>query len=173
MNTAFYIFLAFYLASLIIRTTYEVLKEADRLDPKSNIIFLGILLDMILMWASWFYICTVDPLRVPLPGIVRWAGLVALIIGWVLGLGALIQLKGVENIDHLVISGLFSKIRHPMYTGFVLWIPGWAIYQGAGISLIAGLVGIGNVIYWRHLEELKLEACYGDVYRNYRRKTWF
>ncbi len=87
--------------------------------------------------------------------------------------GALAQLRGVENVDHLVTTGLFSRLRHPMYTGFILWILGWATFHGAAPSLLPGLLGIANVLYWRHLEELKLESTYGDAHRTYLRSTWF
>jgi hypothetical protein len=89
---------------------------------------------MILLWMSWFGMCPLDPLQLALPGILRQIGLGLLIVGLVLALGALAQLRGVENIDYLVTTGLFSKIRHPMYTGFMLWILGWAVYHNAMIS---------------------------------------
>jgi protein-S-isoprenylcysteine O-methyltransferase Ste14 len=79
----------------------------------------------------------------------------------------------VENIDHLVTTGLFSRIRHPMYAGFILWIVGWVVRDGAVVSLAVGLVGIGNILYWRRLEERALESGYGEVYRTYRQQTWF
>jgi protein-S-isoprenylcysteine O-methyltransferase Ste14 len=90
-----------------------------------------------------------------------------------LALGALFQLKGVENIDHLVTTGLFSRLRHPMYTGFILWILGWAIFYGAVASLVVGCVGIGNILFWGRLEDANLEARYGKSYREYRQGTWF
>jgi protein-S-isoprenylcysteine O-methyltransferase Ste14 len=162
-----------YLLCLVIRTGYEILKKNGRVNAKSTGTFVFMLAVMIVLWASWFTLCPADPCRVTLPRIVTWTGFGAFILGWVLGLGALFQLKGVENIDHLVTTGLFAKIRHPMYTGFLLWILGWAVFHGAAVSLIIGLAGIGNVMYWRHLEENHLEACYGDSYIQYRKLTWF
>ena len=91
----------------------------------------------------------------------------------VLFLAGLIQLRGVENIDHLVTTGFFAGVRHPMYLGFTLWILGWAVFWGAFVSLAVGLVGIGNILLWRHLEERHLEKRYGEAYRSYRARTWF
>jgi protein-S-isoprenylcysteine O-methyltransferase Ste14 len=88
-------------------------------------------------------------------------------------MGAVIQLRGLEDIDHLVKTGLFSKIRHPMYTGFILWIVGWGVYHNAVISLAAGMVGIGIILYWQGLEEAALESQFGEDYRAYRKETWF
>jgi methanethiol S-methyltransferase len=90
-----------------------------------------------------------------------------------LSIGTLIQLKGVENISHLVTTGLFSRIRHPMYAGFILWILGWVIFHGALLSLFFGIVGIGNILYWRRQEERELESRYREAYREYRSGTWF
>ena len=82
-------------------------------------------------------------------------------------------MRGLENIDHLATNGLFSKIRHPMYAGFMLWIMGWVVFYGAAVSLIVGLVCVGNILYWRRLEEEKLASDFGEDYRRYRATTWF
>jgi len=164
---------AVFLATIAIRTGYEYLKRAGRLDPRSPALFAVILLDMMLLWASWFTMCLMEPGRLAVPAAVAGAGLAAMAGGTVLAVGALLQLRGVENIDHLVTTGFFARVRHPMYLGFVLWILGWAVSQGAVVSLAIGSVGIGNILLWRRLEERDLESSYGEAYRSYRAKTWF
>jgi protein-S-isoprenylcysteine O-methyltransferase Ste14 len=173
MKPGYLIALGLYLACLIIRTGYEMLKKAGKVNPRSAILFSFILLDMIILWISWFSMCLQDPLKLALPDLIRWIGLGIFLAGLGLAIGALIQLRGVENITHLVTAGLFKRLRHPMYLGFTLWIFGWAIYHGAAVSLIAGFVGIGNIFYWRRLEEDHLKRIYGDEYINYCRHTWF
>lgn len=173
MNSEFLLFLSLYLLGLIIRAGYELLKKAGRI-KKGNLVVTGIVfVAMFMLWASWFSMCPADPLPLPLPDPLRWLGLALFIIGLGLALGALIQLRGVENISHLVTTGLFAKIRHPMYTGFILWIAGWALYYGAAVSLVLGGIGIGNILYWRQREEAELEAQFGEDFRRYRRQTWF
>jgi protein-S-isoprenylcysteine O-methyltransferase Ste14 len=98
--------------------------------------------------------------------------LVLVVIGVIFAVGALLQLRGLENIKHLVTSGLFKKIRHPMYAGFVLWILGWSTYHRAMVSLFVGLVGIANILFWRRLEEARLLAQHGEAYLEYRVTTW-
>ena len=49
MTVTYYELVAFYLAALTIRTSYELLKKAGRLDPKSPTLFTIILLDMIVL----------------------------------------------------------------------------------------------------------------------------
>ena len=173
MNTNYLVFLGLYLGSLIVRTCYELLKRAGKVNPKSTIVFAMIFAVMCLMWVSWCSMGPFDSWRLALPSIVRWIGLSVVIIGMGLAVGALVQLRGLENIDHLVTAGLFSKLRHPMYTGFILWILGWAIFHGSVVSLVVGLVGIGNILYWRRLEDDDLEEWYGESYREYRQRTWF
>ncbi len=173
MKTDYFIILCLYFFGLIIRAGYEQRKKADRINPKKRIVFIIVFLAMFLMWASWFSMCPLDPWQLDLPNVIMWVGFGAFLVGLVLAIGAVIQLRGVENIDHLVTTGLFSKIRHPMYVGFILWIFGWAIYHGAVISLFAGLVGVANILYWRRLEERDLKTHYGEVYLEYRKKTWF
>jgi protein-S-isoprenylcysteine O-methyltransferase Ste14 len=173
MNTNYFVFLGIYLGCLIARTCYELLKKTGKVNPKSTIAFAVIFTVMCLMWISWFNMGRLDLWRLALPNIVRWVGLCIVMAGMGLAIGAFIQLRGLENIDHLVTTGLFSKLRHPMYTGFILWILGWAIFHGAVVSLVVGFVGIGNILYWRRLEDGNMEEMYGEVYKKYRQKTWF
>jgi protein-S-isoprenylcysteine O-methyltransferase Ste14 len=60
-----------------------------------------------------------------------------------------------------------------MYLGFILWILGWAVFEGSVLGLALGLVGIANILLWRRLEERHLDARYGEAYRAYRAETWF
>ena len=170
---AFWCLFGLFVVSTSIRSTYEALKRNGKVDAENRPLFAFIALTMAVLWLSWFSMCSIDPNRLQLPGFVKWSGLGITIIGWCLALGALVQLRGVEDIDHLVTRGLFTRLRHPMYTGFMFWILGWSLFHGAGISLIAGVFGIGNVVYWRRVEETALETRFGDPYRVYRAQTWF
>jgi protein-S-isoprenylcysteine O-methyltransferase Ste14 len=120
MNTHYLVFLVLYLGCLIIRTGYELFKKAGRVNPKRMIIFAVVFAAMCLLWTSWFSLCPLDPSRFAIPDIVRWVGLGMLILGLGLAIGGVVQLRGLENINHLVTTRLFSKLRHPMYTGFIL-----------------------------------------------------
>jgi protein-S-isoprenylcysteine O-methyltransferase Ste14 len=120
MKVSYSELVGFYLAAVAIRTSYELLKKASRLNPKSHTLFVIILLDMIVLWASWFSMCPMEPARLVLPAIVRCVSLASLLGGLVLAVGALTQLHGVENIEHLVTTGFFARVRHPMYLGFTL-----------------------------------------------------
>ena len=173
MNAKYATLLALFLACLLLRTTYEMLKKSGSVNPGNKSIFALVFTAMCLLWASWFTMCPMDPYPIVLPDAIRWTCLSIVILGVGLAIVALMQLRGLENIGHLVTTGVFSKIRHPMYTGFLSWIVGWSLYHGALMSLIAGFVGIGSILYWRRVEEDALELRYGDRYSVYRNHTWF
>lgn len=173
MESTYLILAITFLLCLAIRTGYEILKDAGKVNPESKPVFAFIFSAMCALWISWFSLCSLDPSMVHVPGWIRWIGLGLFVTGMVLALGALFQLKALENIDHLVTTGLFAKLRHPMYTGFILWIFGWSAYRSAMMSLLVGLVGIANILYWRRVEDKRLLARYGERYVQYRSTTWF
>jgi protein-S-isoprenylcysteine O-methyltransferase Ste14 len=173
MKTGYLLFVGLYFLGLMIRVVYEQLKKNDRVDPKNKTTFTIVFFAMCLLWVSWFNMCPLDPIQLSIPPVAKWTGFCTFLAGLVLAIGTVIQLRGVENINHLVTKGLFSKIRHPMYVGFILWIFGWAIYHGAIVSLFVGLAAIGNIFYWKRSEERELESVYGETYLEYRNRTWF
>jgi protein-S-isoprenylcysteine O-methyltransferase Ste14 len=173
MNTDYLIILGLCLLGLLIRTSYEILKKRGSIDTKNVFIFLFVFVAMCMMLGSWPAMCPIDPWRIIFPSFIRWIGYGITTVAIVMAIIGIIQLRGLENIDHLVTSGLYSKIRHPMYTGFILWIIGWILSYGAMASFAVGLVAISNILYWGHLEEKALVSQYGEKYLNYRKKTWF
>ncbi len=173
MPTEYFFYVALFLFGLVVRTGYELLKEKGMVNPENRILFVSVIGAMILMWTSWFSMCPLDPLRFALPQVVCSFGLIIQVLGLCLAIIALVQLRGLENIRHLVTTGIFSKLRHPMYIGFISWIVGATLYYGAAASLAVGLLGIGNILYWRRLEETRLELAYGEEYLRYRERTWW
>ncbi len=173
MNTGFLIPAILFLLCLAIRSVYEQLKESREIDPESKPIFIFIFSSMCVLWVSWFFLCIMDPYKINIPNVIRAIGFLIFLVGIFLAVGALIQLKGVENIDHLVTRGLFNKLRHPMYMGFISWILGWSIFNSAASGMAIGLVGIVNILWWRRLEESRLEIQFGEDYKEYRKTTWF
>ncbi len=173
MNDSYLLLVAVFLLCLVNRCVYELLKEAGKIDLENKPLFAFIFTSMCILWVSWFVLCPSDPRTIPLPAAVRWLGFAVFIAGTLLAVGALIQLRGVENIDHLVTTGLFRRLRHPMYVGFLSWIVGWSLYHAALTSFGVGLFGIACVLWWRHLEERRLLVQFGTAYQTYRETTWF
>lgn len=72
----------------------------------------------------------------------------------------------------LVTTGLYRRIRHPMYSAFWLWALAQALLLPNWIAGPAGLVGFGTLFFLRvGREERMMIETFGDEYRAYRART--
>ena len=156
----------------IVRSVYEILKHKQILKP-GKLSFAIVFTDMILLWISWFLLCSHDPYRIGFPAVIRYSGMLLSIIGLIAFLSALFTIKTLESYEgDLITSGIYSKIRHPMYLGFILWLIGFPVFFGALFSFILSLLFIINVLFWRYMEEKELEKRFPS-YPQYRKTTIF
>jgi protein-S-isoprenylcysteine O-methyltransferase Ste14 len=156
----------------IIRSTYEILKHKKILET-NKLTFVIIFFNMAVLWISWFVLCSVDVFRISFPDIVRYFGLSLFFIGIIIFITALLTIKTLENYDgDLITKGVYSRIRHPMYLGFILWSIGFPVYYGAIFSFFISFLFIANILFWRYLEEIELEKRFLD-YKEYKKKTLF
>jgi protein-S-isoprenylcysteine O-methyltransferase Ste14 len=72
----------------------------------------------------------------------------------------------------LATKGLYSKLRHPMYYGFILWVLGLPIFMNSLFALASALIWIPQFLYWGISEEKELEKKHAE-YKEYKKKTWF
>ena len=72
----------------------------------------------------------------------------------------------------LISSGVYSKIRHPMYTAIWLWVIGQALLLNNFIAGFSGIVFFGILYFIRvgH-EEQMMEVTFGEEYKAYKRQT--
>ena len=127
---------------------------------------------MVVMWLSWFALNDEDPFKYIAPPFLNTLGIALLIIGSVVfAIGVITLMKGLIK-KQLVSSFLFSKIRHPMYYGMILWLLGYPLFASSTTGLLAGPAGIVCILIWRHTEE---KACLENLhdYADYMKNTWF
>jgi protein-S-isoprenylcysteine O-methyltransferase Ste14 len=156
----------------IVRTVYEILKHKQAIKP-NRMSFIIVFADMLLLWASWFSLCLLDSGLLRLPVIIRYSGIAMVVLGIVFFLTGLYTIKSLESYEgDLITHGVYSKIRHPMYLGFILWLAGMPLYSGGLLSFVLCIVFIANVLFWRYLEEKELEKRFPE-YIDYREKTIF
>jgi protein-S-isoprenylcysteine O-methyltransferase Ste14 len=72
----------------------------------------------------------------------------------------------------LVTSGIYRRVRHPMYSAFWMWALAQALLLPNWIAGPAGLVGFGTLFFLRiGREERLMEESFGDEYRQYAART--
>jgi protein-S-isoprenylcysteine O-methyltransferase Ste14 len=77
------------------------------------------------------------------------------------------------RVEHaLVTKGVYSYVRHPMYSAFWLWAVAQALLLPNWIAGPAGIVGFGTLFFCRVGREERLMAeTFGEQYRQYAERT--
>jgi protein-S-isoprenylcysteine O-methyltransferase Ste14 len=106
-----------------------------------------------------------------------YAGMAVGVIGLTLWALARIQLGKSFSVTAqaraLVTTGLYSKIRNPIYVFSTIGYLGLCIAWG-NWPAATGFLMMFSFQYLRAMNEAKvLEAAFGDEYRRYRAQTWF
>jgi protein-S-isoprenylcysteine O-methyltransferase Ste14 len=73
----------------------------------------------------------------------------------------------------LVTTGIYSRIRNPIYVFGSLMIVGVIVWASRPIFLLVFLVIIPLQVYRARNEERVLREKFGDAYLEYKQKTWF
>lgn len=83
----------------------------------------------------------------------------------------LAELEPDRHDQSLIVSGIRSRIRHPLYLGHLLEVLGWCVATGS-ISLLAlAAFAILTGTLMIRLEDRELESRFGASYRDYRRRV--
>ena len=107
-----------------------------------------------------------------------WAALAVAAIAFGFWIAARVQLGNAFSVGakakYLVTTGLYSKIRNPVYFFGHVAITCTAIAWGQWIFVFFILVlGIPFQVIRAHHESQVLEAEFGDEYLRYKEQTWF
>ena len=156
----------------ILRTAFNILKYKKSKRAHNKAVYGAILLIMFVLWFSWGWMVFTDPVKIDIPEWLRYLGLALFVIGVSLFILSHIKLKGFEGNKSLVRDGIYSRVRNPMYSGFILWVFGFPLFMQAFASLASGVIWSAFFIYWKALEEKELEEKYAE-YRDYKKRTWF
>jgi protein-S-isoprenylcysteine O-methyltransferase Ste14 len=107
----------------------------------------------------------------------RLAGLALVIPAFVLLLLARMQLGAAFSVQarasELVTTGLYARIRNPIYVFSALLIAGVIVWTERPVFLLIFVILIPVQIVRSRKEAQVLEAKFGDEYLEYKRKTWF
>jgi protein-S-isoprenylcysteine O-methyltransferase Ste14 len=110
-------------------------------------------------------------------GIARWIGLLLTLVGltgvivsrYTLGRSFSVVAKATT----LVTTGLYSRIRNPIYvSGIILFAGIFVMLRRIELLAIFAVIIPLQVIRARR-EAAVLEEKFGDAYRDYRKQTWF
>ena len=108
---------------------------------------------------------------------VRIGGAVLAAGGLVLLLTARVQLGRSFAVSaqakKLVTTGLYSRIRNPIYVFSAMFLCGLAIAMGRPLLLLFLLVLIPVQVVRARKEEQVLADAFGEEYRRYKARTWF
>lgn len=78
----------------------------------------------------------------------------------------------IPKASELIQTGIYSKIRHPIYIGLSLTGIGWAVLTRASLLILLSALFILSSIIRAKLEEKKLVKTFGKEYLNYKKNTW-
>jgi protein-S-isoprenylcysteine O-methyltransferase Ste14 len=129
---------------------------------------------MILVGAAWL---AMHASSAPPWNPVSLAGAALAVVGLLLVLVARVQLGRSFSVSaqakKLVTTGLYSRIRNPIYLFGAICLAGVVIAVGRPILLLVLVALIPMQVVRARKEAQVLTEAFGDEYRRYRAQTWF
>lgn len=101
-------------------------------------------------------------------------GITLFALGWIIIIFAFFKIGVIPSLrkkSNLITSGIYSFIRHPIYSGTLISVLGWTILFKSIISTIYFPLLCVLYIVATLLEEKGLTEEYGDEYLNYKKKV--
>lgn len=136
------------------------------------------------LWLAGLVLCVADALWLhwtPWQGpSVRAAGVAVFLAGVGLRLWSMRTLSRAFSYDlkvldgqQLVHRGPYRVLRHPAYTGLLLWSAGFALWNPSlpGLALLLAMTA-REIAFRVRIEEEMLEEHFGDAWRRHAETTW-
>ena len=130
------------------------------------IVFLGYL--------GWGFWCGNDPVKMSIASSLSLPlGIALAVIGF--GLFGYSEMKkgSVGEEQELVTTGIYSKVRHPMYIGIILFHIGLPLIFNSFVALMSTVLWAAIIFAWKVFEEKNLVRQFGESYVEYKKRTWF
>ncbi|MBV8477463.1 MAG: isoprenylcysteine carboxylmethyltransferase family protein [Acidobacteria bacterium] len=86
-------------------------------------------------------------------------------------LGGLPEVRRGRPDEHLVTSGVRSRVRHPVYLAHLCEMLAWSIGSGLIICYVLTLFAMATGAIMIPMEDAELEKRFGDEYRAYRKSV--
>ncbi|MGY3212269.1 methyltransferase family protein [Mucilaginibacter sp. HD30] len=118
-------------------------------------------------------------LAIPATVWVQKAGVIVVLVGFIVRWIAILQLGKMFTVDvsinsghHLKTNGLYGMVRHPSYLGLLLILLGVGFFTGNSVSLFIVFVpSLLALIYRMQVEENALMAEFGADYIDYKNRV--
>lgn len=148
------------------------------IEDKSTLLWFRILIPISLITSLFFSFSKIGQFDIPVKWWIAGLFLIAcgLLIRWVaistLGNAFTLQITINKN-QHLKTTGIYRYVRHPSYTGLLLYYLGLGLIMENGVSLCLliffPLIAVVNRI---HTEEQVLIQHFNEQYKTYQKKSW-
>jgi protein-S-isoprenylcysteine O-methyltransferase Ste14 len=162
-------FISYYLHTL---WHYQAYKGVD-FRHRSN--FFNIFTHIIVFggYLAFGYMVFSDPFKLRIDITLRIIGLIIGLSGVIISVIATVKKRGYSETDFLIESGIYSRLRNPMYLGIIFIHIGFPLFFKSMITLMSSLIWIPAIILWKYWEEKHLEKKFGEQYINYKKRTLF
>jgi protein-S-isoprenylcysteine O-methyltransferase Ste14 len=130
------------------------------------VVFLGYL--------GWGFWCGNDPVKMRISSSLSVPlGIGLAVIGF--GLFAYAEMKkgSVGEEQELITTGIYAKLRHPMYLGIILFHIGLPLVFRSFVALVSTVLWAAVIFAWKGYEERNLVRQFGEKYIEYKKQTWF
>jgi len=161
------------LFSYILRLTIHIYIYKKQVEF-SKIFFKYLVIFIFLGYAGWGVWSGVDPVKMNISSYISIPiGVILTVTGFGLFIYSEMKKGGVGEKEELVSTGIYSKIRHPMYVGIILFHIGYPFMFKSFIACLSTILWAAFIFTWKYFEEKNLERQFGKQYIEYKKKTWF